>query len=70
MPRSSKMVENATNQTLPDNGSMSTMNCGELTEADFDTINACSFWVEGIAMTVCGIFALITNAISIYVFSR
>jgi uncharacterized membrane protein HdeD (DUF308 family) len=45
-------------------------NCRRYSEEEFRQVAACGYWVEGVAMIVLGIFALITNAISIYVFSR
>ena len=63
-----KLVKTMDNSTLP-SGRTAT-SCGQFGDAEFNQIDACGFWVEGVAMTVSGIFALITNAISIYVFSR
>jgi hypothetical protein len=59
---------NDTNNTMVDNGFES--DCPQFSDNDLTQIKACGYWVEGVAMTVLGIFALITNAISIYVFSR
>jgi len=48
------------------------LQCGgaDLDEAGVATFKACSFWVEGVAMSVLGLIAVITNFISIYVFTR
>ena len=44
--------------------------CGHLDVEMYSTIESCSFWVEEIAMSVLGFGAIITNFISIYVFSK
>ena len=44
--------------------------CGFLTKEKYATIQNCSFWVEGVAMAFFGCIAIVTNAISVYVFSR
>jgi|LakMenEpi03Aug12_release.lakeMendotaPanAssembly.Ray.scaffolds.fasta_scaffold3259676_1 hypothetical protein len=61
------MFDNATVVVFDNHSST---NCGQFGANEFRQIDACGYWVEGVAMTFCGIFALITNAISIYVFSR
>lgn len=45
-------------------------NCGTLGFEEIQTIHSCGYWVEGVAMTILGAIALITNLISIYAFSR
>ncbi|TRY73987.1 hypothetical protein TCAL_05466 [Tigriopus californicus] len=45
-------------------------NCGTLGFDEIQTIHSCGYWVEGVAMTILGAIALITNLISIYAFSR
>ena len=59
---------NDTNNTATDN--ITGSDCLQFSREDYRQIEACGYWVEGVAMAVLGIFALITNAISIYVFSR
>ncbi len=49
---------------------MNELPCGYLDIEKFNTIQSCSFWVEGVSMSILGIGAIITNAISIYVFTR
>ena len=44
--------------------------CGHLDREKYETIQSCSFWVEGIGMSVLGFGAIITNFISIFVFSK
>ena len=47
-----------------------TSQCGYLNMEKFETIRNCTFWVEGVSMAILGFGAIITNAISIYVFSK
>ena len=49
---------------------MNLSQCGQLDMEMYSTIESCSFWVEGIAMSVLGFGAIVTNFISIYVFSK
>ena len=49
---------------------LNTSHCGYLDMEKYSTIQSCTFWVEGIAMSVLGFAAIITNFISILVFSR
>ena len=44
--------------------------CGFLDDDKYHSIQNCSFWVEGVAMSVFGFLAIITNGITIYAFSR
>ena len=45
--------------------------CGDNFEmSDFQLIESCTFWVEGVAMLVFGTFGIVTNLFSIYVFVR
>ena len=44
--------------------------CGYLNEDKFKIIQQYSFWVEGVFMAICGFLAIITNALSVYVFTR
>lgn len=46
------------------------LDCGSLEANDFETIQSFAFWVEGVAMTVLGCLALVTNSICIYGFTR
>ena len=47
-----------------------TNRCGYLNMEKFQTIQNCTFWVEGVSMAILGFGAIITNFISIYVFSK
>ena len=49
---------------------LNTSHCGHLDMDKYSTIQSCTFWVEGIAMSILGFGAIITNIISIYVFSK
>jgi hypothetical protein len=44
--------------------------CGYLNYEKFDIIQNCGFWVEGVAMAIFGFSAIVTSAISIYVYTR
>ncbi len=59
------------NMTEDTNGTdLMMMDCGQLEESDFVVVQQCSFWVEGVTMCVLGAVAIITNLLSIYVFTR
>ena len=60
---------NITNGTFED-FLRNSSHCGELTQEKFNTIQSCTFWVEGVAMSVLGFFAIVTNIISVCVFSK
>ena len=49
---------------------LNTAKCGHLDMEKYQAIQNCNFWVEGVAMSVFGFIAIITNSISIYAFSR
>lgn len=53
-----------------ENATLNEEKCGYLTLEKFESIQNCSFWVEGVSMAVFGFTAIITNCISIYVFTR
>ncbi len=46
------------------------LDCGDLDMSDFETVQSCSFWVEGVSMVILGVVAIVTNFLSIYVFTR
>ena len=44
--------------------------CGYLNSDKYKIIQQFSFWVEGVSMAIFGFLAIITNALSVYVFTR
>ena len=58
------------NDTMVDSDPLTTSQCGYLNMEKFETIRNCTFWVEGVSMAILGFGAIITNFISIYVFSK
>lgn len=56
-------VENQENFT-------SNITCTTLNKHGIQTINNCVFWIEGVAMLIAGTIAILTNILSIYVFTR
>ena len=56
--------------TTEESSDLNTCHCGHLDVEKYSTIQSCTFWVEGIAMSILGFGAIITNFISIYVFSK
>jgi len=63
------------NVTDEEEGGSTLMGGGECGGADLDAdgiaaFKSCSFWGEGVAMSFLGLVAVITNVISIYVFTR
>lgn len=68
------MLEDPSNMTLDqfdrEDVMVSVQDCGYLDEEKYAEIQSCTFWVEGVAMAILGFSAIITNCISIYVFSR
>ena len=43
--------------------------CSHLSDADFERVGTCTYW-SGLFILICGIFALICNSLSVYVFLR
>ena len=63
--------ETAVSETVSETISvLNTAKCGHLDMEKYQAIQNCNFWVEGVAMSVFGFIAIITNSISIYAFSR
>ena len=60
------LTENNENVSFQEEG----LYCGYIDEDKYRSIENCSFWVEGVAMSVFGFAAIITNGITIYAFSR
>lgn len=79
-PRTRVMASNMSTMTMmwdddDDNGTAvanadEPNDCGVLGFEQFEKIQSCGFWVEGISMSILGLVALITNFISIFAFTR
>ena len=63
-------LNESTSAALTSDSDLNTSHCGHFDMDKYSTIQSCTFWVEGIAMSILGFGAIITNIISICVFSK
>ena len=65
------ILHNSGNLSLDDNFTTSIEEtCGFLNSDKYKIIQQFSFWIEGVSMAIFGFLAIITNALSVYVFTR
>ena len=46
------------------------LDCGTVTKDALDKMQMCGFYIEGIALAILGLFAILTNIFTLYVFVR
>lgn len=67
---SSSIGDLASDMTVSPEVFKANLSCGQLGFDEYHQIQACGFWVEGVAMSILGFVAFVTNMISIYGFTR